>query len=243
MDHPRESSTRLRHYRCVSWHSSSKLWVVTIKGQYQGCVGDEDSAADIAAKSLGLRHRDKLRLDAKLEGAEPEAQTSRYRYVTFSLPRKMWFAQRRGEFLGQFNSDTEAAKAVIQAGWAATLQELRASRQQLPKAKATAKSRAQGKPKVIKKAQVIKKAPAPGKLTRGRVRDLWLIYRDAAGGKGKAALPDDLQDNIQILCSCLDTWQLWQCVGVDVTNIMVCMHIMTSLWLWAWLFMHKQSAW
>ena len=221
MAHPQESCIRQRHYRYVSWHPTSSVWVVTVKSKYHGSATDEDSAADIAAKALGLQHRDELRISyaATTTAATPRAKTkaplSRYMYVTYSLPRKLWFAQRRGEFLGQFDSEEVAAKSVVKAGWASSLDELRSWRRECPRAKAAAAKRqlkakseaqpkakskkakvepkAQPKAQVKKKAQVIKKAP--GKLTRARVRDLWFIYRDAIGGKGEALVPGDLQDS------------------------------------------------
>ena len=226
MDHPQESSTRQRHYRHVSWHAKSKVWVVTIKGKYHGSApGDqEDRAADIAAKALGCRSRDELRIQAKTDAktdAKHMATDSHYQYVTYSAPRGMWFAQRRGEFLGQFSTEAEAAKAVCKAGWATSIKALRNARKLRAVAKPSTVSEAKTvtadqKEKsiatckaVIKKDQkakaVIQKDDkaksiatehdrAKGCLTRSRVRDLWLIYRDASGGKGVAALPGDLQD-------------------------------------------------
>ena len=222
MDHPLESSTRQRHYRHVSWHANSNVWVVTIKGKYHGSApGDqEDRAADIAAKALGCKSRDELRIQAKTDAkTDPRhmAKDSHYQYVTYSAPRGMWFAQRRGEFLGQFSTEAEAAQAVCKAGWATSVKALRNARQLRASAKpstvsqakkATADRKAKAKA-VIKKDQkakaVIKKhvkaksiatehGPAKGCLTRSRVRDLWLIYRDANGSKGVAAVPGDLQD-------------------------------------------------
>ena len=228
MDHPQESSTRQRHYRHVSWHAKSKVWVVTIKGKYHGSApGDqEDRAADIAAKALGCKSRDELRIQAKTDAktdARHMAKNSHYQYVTYSAPRGMWFAQRRGEFLGQFSTEAEAAQAVCKAGWATSVKALRNARKlrafakpstvsQAKKATADQKAKSiatckavikkdQKAKAVIKKDQkakaVIKKdlkGRAKGCLTRSRVRDLWLIYRDASGGKGVAALPGDLQD-------------------------------------------------
>ena len=199
-------------------------------GWSRSSATDEDSAADIAAKALGLRHRDELRISyaATTTAATPRAKTkaplSRYMYVTYSLPRKLWFAQRRGEFLGQFDSEEVAAKSVVKAGWASSLDELRSWRQECPRAQAMAAKRqlkaeseaqpkakskkakvepkAQPKAQVKKKAQVIKKAP--GKLTRARVRDLWFIYRDAIGGTREAVVPGDLQDSRHMIYRCAD---------------------------------------
>ena len=68
----------------------------------------------------------------------------------------------------------------------------------------SAKSKAKKATAVIKKVKAessakgeIKKVQAQGQagLTRARVRDLWLIYREM---KGVGALPGDLQDIAQI---------------------------------------------
>jgi hypothetical protein len=166
------------------------VWVVSIKGKYHGSARSdkEDRAADIAAKALGLRDRDELRIgktDAKYEATE-----SHYRYVTYSVPRGMCFAQCRGEFLGQFSSQQAAAKAVCEAGWAASIRDLRVARERTmssAKSKAkkstaepTVKPIAKGKA-VIKKARAkssakgeIKNVQAQGQggITRARVRDL-----------------------------------------------------------------------
>lgn len=207
---------RQRHYRHVSWHAASNVWVVSIKGTYHGSArfDQEDRAADIAANVLGLRDRDGLRIgktDPKYEATE-----SHYQYVIYYAPRGKWFAQRRGEFLGQFSSQQAAAKAVCALGWAASIQDLRVARERtVSSAKSKAKKStaepivkpmAKGKA-VIKKVKAkssakgeIKKVQAQGQggITRARVRDLWLIYRDASGGKGVGALPGDLQDIAQI---------------------------------------------
>ena len=206
-------------------HDKSKVWVVTIKGKYHGSApGDEeDRAADIVAKALGCKSRDELRIQAKTDArtdARHMARDSHYQYVTYSAPRGMWFAQRRGEFLGQFSTEAEAAQAVCKAGWATSVKALRNARNLRASAKPSTvsqakKATADQKAKSIATCKAVIKKDEKAKavsnkdhkaksiatehgrakgLTRSRVRDLWLIYRDASGGKGVAAVPGDLQD-------------------------------------------------
>ena len=186
---------RHRNYRFVSWHAKSNVWVVSRGGKYYGCAphDQEDRAADIAAKAFNMSHRDELRLDSDAK-SKPQAKPSKFMFVHFAISRGKWYAQCRGKFLSQHDTEMEAARAVVAAGWASSLRQLRintssvASKLVLKNSKIKTKVE---KAKVKKKSQIKTKAKG---FSRERFRNIWLIYRDASGSKGVAALPGDVQD-------------------------------------------------
>ena len=107
---------------------------------------------------------------------------SKYAFVCWHVARRVCYAQAKpaqGGYLGRFESETEAARALIRRGCAKTLSELR-----------------QRKPLVVKPAVVEPPVEPSAKdkdfLTEKRFGQLWAIYR--AKSPEPDRLPGDLED-------------------------------------------------
>lgn len=203
-----------RLYSHVCFHSGSNTWVVQRKSKFVGSHKDQHEAAKIAAKEFGVSCKSLLLKNAK--HAPAVHRKSVFQYVNFHARRRVWYAQCPGRFLGTFQTELEAAHAVIDAKLAKSLQELKRHRRTtnsgispggrlaMPPQHATrsAKATAKGKPAAKEKGKAKNKSKAKAKpktrvqllLSKERFQDLWKIYRDYEGGTAKARIPGDLED-------------------------------------------------
>jgi hypothetical protein len=193
-----------RLYAHVSWNPKSKTWVVQRHQKYVCSHVDQHEAAKRAAKEFGVTRESLLLKNAKQTPAKH--RKSMYQYVVFHARRRVWYAQCREHYVGTFATELAAARAIVDAKLATSLQELKRNKTTsaklstslaVPPRRAIAKSRtrANAKKKTKAKAQVKSKTKDP--LSKERFQDLWKVYRDQKGGTAKARIPGDLEDAIR----------------------------------------------
>jgi hypothetical protein len=203
-----------RLYTHVTFNQRSSTWVVQRNQKFICSHPDQHAAAKMAAKEFGVTRKSLLLENANQSPAK--YKRSVYKYVCFHARRRVWYAQTRQGWLGTFDTEIAAAKAIVNANLAKSVHELRRTkccntgiRMAVPprkanakaKAKAKAKDKARAKTKVKKKrCRLPTKAKAKAKskmkavLSKKRFWDLWKVYRDCAGGSAKARVPGDLED-------------------------------------------------
>ena len=118
------------------------------------------------------------RLSVKKHTKKPKQ--SKYAFVYWHVARRVWYAQAKpaqGGYLGRFESETEAARALIRRGCAQTLSELR-----------------QRKGPVVNEPPAEPSAKDKHFLTEERFGQLWAIYR--AKSPEPDRLPGDLADAV-----------------------------------------------
>jgi hypothetical protein len=198
-----------RLYTHVSFNQKSSTWVVQRHQKFICSHPDQHQAAKMAAKEFGVTRKSLLLENANQSPAQHKR--SAYKYVCYHARRRLWYAQTRQQWIGTFNSEIEAAQAIVNANLAKSVQELKInkssrtgvrmavpSRKAGPKAKAkvqatsTASGNAKTKKKIKSKATAKSKVSAL--LSKTRFGDLWKIYRDFEGGSAKARVPGDLED-------------------------------------------------
>ena len=141
--------------------------------------------AKLASKAWGIP-MSSLSVKKLTKKPTKEPQESKYAFVYWHVARRVWCAQAKpaqGGYLGRFESETEAARALIRRGCAKTLRELR-----------------QRKPAVVEppvepavaEPQVEPSAKDEDFLTEERCGQLWAIYR--AKSPEPDRLPGDLED-------------------------------------------------
>jgi hypothetical protein len=198
-----------RLYTHVSFNQKSSTWVVQRDQKFICSHTDQHEAAKMAAKAFGVSRKSLLLENANHGPAKH--RRSVYKYVCFHARRRVWYAQTRQQWHGTFNTEIEAAQAIVNANLAQSVHELKRNkfcttgirmavppRKVIAKAKANAKAedkaKAKAKAKKTTKAKAKAKSKVKAPLSKERFRDLWKVYRDYEGGSAKACVPGDLED-------------------------------------------------
>jgi hypothetical protein len=201
-----------RLYTHVSFNQKSSTWVVQRNQKFICSHPDQHEAAKMAAAEFGVTRKSLLLENANQSPAKH--RRSVYKHVCFHARRGVWYAQTRQRWLGTFDTEIAAAKAIVNANLANSVHELRRTkscstgiRMAVPprkanakaKAKAKANDKARAKTKVKKKrgrppTKAKAKAKSKAVLSKKRFWDLWKVYRDCDGGSAKARVPGDLED-------------------------------------------------
>ena len=115
-----------RRFRYATWHSKSEAWYVQRKGYASpGSAATAEAVAKLASKAWGIPMSS---LPVKKLAPTKKPKESKYAFVYWHVARRVWYAQAKpaqGGYLGRFESETEAARALIRRGWATTFSELR----------------------------------------------------------------------------------------------------------------------
>ena len=203
----------VRRYRYVAWHAGIKSWIVQRRGYPSPGMTSKTQlcAAKLAAAKWGMSLSS---LVVKRGGGRKKAKRgkrSSYAFVYWHAGRQTWYAQVKaadGGYLGHYESEEAAARAVIRAGSAKSLGELRwrqgyaSAGSPVRKARAKRARSLATKPSAqsAAKRRVVRKLSAKGAakpssvfLTRERFMKLWAIYRTSRKSPS-TRLPGDLED-------------------------------------------------
>ena len=167
-----------RRFRYVSWHSKNQSWQVQRKGfASPGSANTAAGAATLASNAWGIPMSSLL-----VKKLTKKPKESKYAFVYWHVARRVWYAQAKpaqGGYLGRFESETEAAWALIRRGCAKTLSELRQRKPAVvePPVEPSAKDKRQS-----------------DFLTEETFGQLWAIYR--AKSHEPDRLPGDLEDAV-----------------------------------------------
>jgi len=180
-----------RCYKFVSWHTRRNVWVVQRRGCPAGLSSKcQHEAAKMAAKAFGLQVADlELRkIRAKAINTQPKPKQSKYLHVHWHARRCRWYVHVGRRFLGSFATERHAVSAVVKAGHASSAKELRLH-----------KPVRAWRPRLTTKSSPARGLKMMGSafLSAERFRDLWFLYRQASGSKGRGVLPGDLADALQ----------------------------------------------
>jgi hypothetical protein len=197
-----------RLYTHVSFNQKSSTWVVQRNQKFICSHPDQHEAAKMAATEFGVTRKSLLLENANQSPAKH--RRSVYKHVCFHARRRVWYAQTRQRWLGTFDTEIAAAKAIVNANLAKSVHELRRTkccnagirmavppRKANPKAKAKAKAKSKAKAKRGRpptKAKAKAKSKVKAVLSKKRFWDLWKVYRDCDGGSAQARVPGDLED-------------------------------------------------
>jgi len=144
----------------------------------------------MAAKAFGLQVADlELRkIRAKAINTQPKPKQSKYLHVHWHARRCRWYVHVGRRFLGSFATERHAVSAVVKAGHASSAKELRLH-----------KPVRAWRPRLTTKSSPARGLKMMGSafLSAERFRDLWFLYRQASGSKGRGVLPGDLADALQ----------------------------------------------
>ena len=118
----------VRRYRYITWHSGNETWFVQRRGYPSpGSAKTQLGVAKLAAARWGVSVSSlRLKRGRGREKAKP-GKRSRYALVYWHVGRQTWYAQAKaahGGYLGHYESEEAAAKAVVHAGLAKSLGEL-----------------------------------------------------------------------------------------------------------------------
>jgi hypothetical protein len=116
-----------RLYSHVTWGTRGR-WVVQREQKYICSHVDQHEAAKMAAKEFGVTLKSLLLKNATQSPAKHQKST--YQYVVFHARRRVWYAQCREHYLGTFATELAAARAVVHANLATSLQELKKKKRQ-----------------------------------------------------------------------------------------------------------------
>ena len=113
-------------FRYASWHSKNQSWQAQRKGYASpGSAATAKGVAELASKAWGIPMSS---LSVKKLTKKPkQPKESKYAFVYWPVARRVWCAQAKpaqGGYLGRFESETEAARALIRRGCAKSLSEL-----------------------------------------------------------------------------------------------------------------------
>ena len=112
-----------RRFRYVSWHSKNQSWQVQRKGYASpGSAATAKGVAELASKAWGIPMSS---LSVKKLTKKPKEST--YAFAYWHVARRVAYAQAKpaqGGYLGRFETEAEAARALIRRGCAKSLGEL-----------------------------------------------------------------------------------------------------------------------
>jgi len=144
----------------------------------------------MAAKAFGLQvaDLDLRKIRAKATNTQPKPKQSKYLHVHWHARRCRWYVHVGRRFLGSFATERHAVSAVVKAGHASSAKELRLH-----------KPVRAWRPRLTTKSSPARGLKMMGSafLSAERFRDLWFLYRQASGSKGRGVLPGDLADALQ----------------------------------------------
>ena len=159
----------------MSWRANNQSWQAQRKGYASpGSAATAVGAAKLASKAWGIPMSS---LSIKRQTKKPKE--SKYALVYWHVARRVWYAQAKpaqGGYLGRFESEAEAARALIRRGCAKTLSELR-----------------QRKP-AVDEPPVEPSAKDNDFFTEERFGQRWAIYR--AKSPEPDRLPGDVEDAV-----------------------------------------------